>query len=36
MDENGCKWMNDDGDVEEGMKIGGDGSKWMVIDEGGW
>jgi len=26
MDENGCKWMNDDGDGYEGM----------VMDQNGW
>ena len=46
MDENGCKWMNDDGDVEEGMvmdqngwwrmKMDGDGWKWFKLDVNGW
>ena len=48
MDVNGWKWMNDDGDVEEGMvmdengwwwwwmKMDGDGWKWMKINENGW
>ena len=35
MDENGCKWMNDDGDVEEGMVMYENGRCWMKMDGDG-